>query len=58
MHKFLRLMSYLKELLLMIVLRPAAFVMRKISPGYRDLWLIGGKGKSTRAITDIGFLGI
>lgn len=48
MHKFLRLMSYLKELLLMIVLRPAAFVMRKISPGYRDLWLIGERGNDAR----------
>ena len=41
-------MSYLKELLLMIVLRPAAFVMRKISPGYRDLWLIGERGNDAR----------
>ena len=48
LNKLKRLPVYLKTVLLLFVLRPAAFVLRKTNRAYRSLWLVMERGIDAR----------
>ncbi|MBR1606124.1 MAG: CDP-glycerol glycerophosphotransferase family protein [Clostridia bacterium] len=48
MHKLKRLPAYLKNVLLLAILWPAATLLRLTSKGYRHLWLVSERGFDAR----------
>ncbi len=48
LRKLGRLLMYLKNVLLLIVLCPVAALLRRCSPAYRHLWLVSERGNDAR----------
>ena len=46
--KGMRALCYLRELLLMLLLKPVAAVLRRVSPRYRHVWLVSERGDDAR----------
>ena len=48
LNKCHRLLLYLKNVLLLLVLWPAAAVLRRTCPSFRNLWLVAERGTDAR----------